>query len=111
MASFPPAAHDVFRFDDLLSQEERDIRYRTRSFMVRLSRAPSLPPCSAEAHAPESSTSMCGNGLAWTVLEYSRMLIQEKEVAPVIADYWEHAAFPFQLVPPGWPSWALGAQP
>ena len=24
---------------------------------------------------------------------------QEKEVAPVIADYWEHAAFPFELVP------------
>ena len=34
MASFPPAAHDVFRFDDLLTQEERDIRYRTRAFMV-----------------------------------------------------------------------------
>ena len=34
MASFPPAAHDVFRFDDLLTQEERDIRYRTRVFMV-----------------------------------------------------------------------------
>ena len=99
MASFPPAAHDVFRFDDLLTQEERDIRYRTRSFMVRLSRAPSLPPCSAEAHAPEPSTSMWGHGLAWTVLEFSWMLTQEKEVAPVIADYWEHAAFPFQLVP------------
>ncbi|CAL5230083.1 g13540 [Coccomyxa viridis] len=56
MSSFPPAAHDVFRFDELLSQEERDIRYRTRAFM-------------------------------------------EKEVAPVIADYWEHAAFPFELVP------------
>ena len=27
------------------------------------------------------------------------MLLQEKEVAPVIADYWEHAAFPFKLVP------------
>ena len=26
-------------------------------------------------------------------------LTQEKEVAPVIADYWEHAAFPFELVP------------
>ena len=34
MASFPPAAHDVFRFDDLLTQDERDIRYRTRAFMV-----------------------------------------------------------------------------
>jgi hypothetical protein len=64
MASFPPAAHDVFRFDDLLTQEERDIRYRTRSFMVRLSRAPSLPPYSAEAHATKSSTNMWGHSLA-----------------------------------------------
>lgn len=24
---------------------------------------------------------------------------QEKEVAPIIADYWEHAAFPYELVP------------
>lgn len=36
MATFPPASHDVFRFDDLLTQEERDIRYRTRAFMVGL---------------------------------------------------------------------------
>ena len=64
MASFPPAAHDVFRFDDLLTQEERDIRYRTRTFMVRLSRAPSLPPYSAEAHATKSSTNMWGHSLA-----------------------------------------------
>ena len=26
-------------------------------------------------------------------------MVQEKEVAPVIADYWERAEFPFQLVP------------
>lgn len=35
MANFPPAAHDVFHFDDLLSPEEKDIRYQTRAFMVR----------------------------------------------------------------------------
>ena len=35
MASFPPAVSDVFRFDELLSDEERGIRYRTRAFMVR----------------------------------------------------------------------------
>ena len=40
MSSFPPAAHDVFRFDELLTQEERDIRYRTRAFMVCLQLAP-----------------------------------------------------------------------
>ncbi|BDA45206.1 Glutaryl-CoA dehydrogenase, mitochondrial [Coccomyxa sp. Obi] len=56
MASFPPAVHDVFLFDDLLTPEEKAIRYRTRAFM-------------------------------------------EKEVAPIIADYWERAAFPFELVP------------
>lgn len=34
MASFPPAAHDLFDFDQLLSEEERDVKYRTRAFMV-----------------------------------------------------------------------------
>lgn len=34
MANFPPAAHDVFHFDDLLTQDERDIKQRTRAFMV-----------------------------------------------------------------------------
>jgi acyl-CoA oxidase len=33
MASFPPAAHDVFRLDDLLTPEERAIRSRVRAFM------------------------------------------------------------------------------
>lgn len=56
MAAFPPAAHDVFCLDDLLTPEERAIRARVRAFM-------------------------------------------EAEVAPVIADYWERAEFPFPLVP------------
>jgi hypothetical protein len=34
MATFPPAVHDVFHFDDLLTGEEKDIRQRTRAFMV-----------------------------------------------------------------------------
>lgn len=34
MATFPPAVHDVFLFDDLLTPEEKAIRYRTRAFMV-----------------------------------------------------------------------------
>ena len=34
MANFPPAVHDVFLFDELLTPEEKDIRYRTRAFMV-----------------------------------------------------------------------------
>ena len=33
------------------------------------------------------------------VAHCQRCMPQEKEVAPVIADYWEHAAFPFELVP------------
>lgn len=34
MANFPPAAHDAFQFDGLLSEEERKIRNQTRAFMV-----------------------------------------------------------------------------
>lgn len=56
MANFPPAVHDLFEFDQLLTEEERAIRYKTRAYM-------------------------------------------EKEVAPVIADFWERAEFPFQLLP------------
>ena len=33
MAIFPPAAHDVFHLDDLLTPEERAIRSKVRSFM------------------------------------------------------------------------------
>lgn len=35
MANFPPATHDLFNFDQLLSEEERDVKYRTRAYMVR----------------------------------------------------------------------------
>ena len=42
MSTFPRAAHDVFNFDELLSAEERSIRYRTRSFMVKHLPAPRL---------------------------------------------------------------------
>ncbi len=34
MANFPPAVHDLFNFDQLLTEDEKDIRYRTRAFMV-----------------------------------------------------------------------------
>jgi hypothetical protein len=51
MANFPPAVHDVFNLDDLLNEEEREIRYRVRAFMVSLQsimlvvyRAPVLLP-------------------------------------------------------------------
>ena len=35
MATFPPAVHDVFALDDLLTPEERALRYKVRAFMVR----------------------------------------------------------------------------
>jgi len=56
MAEFPEAAHDWLSWDDLLTDKEKETKYRVRRFM-------------------------------------------ESEVAPVIADYWERAAFPNQLVP------------
>ena len=34
MASFPPAVHDLLNFDQLLSEQERDVRDRTRAYMV-----------------------------------------------------------------------------
>jgi hypothetical protein len=34
MTAFPPASHDAFSFDDLLSPKERETRYRVRAFMV-----------------------------------------------------------------------------
>ncbi len=34
MSEFPPATHDVFALDELLTEEEKDIKYRTRAFMV-----------------------------------------------------------------------------
>ena len=34
MANFPPAVHDLFNFDQLLTEEEREIRYKTRAYMV-----------------------------------------------------------------------------
>ncbi len=51
MASFPPAVSDsAFRFDELLSPEERGIRHRTRAFMVRR-RARRVPGCARDASA------------------------------------------------------------
>ena len=34
MANFPPATHDLFDFDQLLTEQEKDVKYRTRSYMV-----------------------------------------------------------------------------
>ncbi|KAK5771449.1 Acyl-coenzyme A oxidase 4, peroxisomal -like protein [Gossypium arboreum] len=53
---FPPSVSDYYRFDDLLSPEEKTLRMKVREFM-------------------------------------------EKEVAPIMAEYWEKAEFPFQILP------------
>lgn len=34
MAVFPPAVHDVFSLDDLLTPDEKAVRYKVRAFMV-----------------------------------------------------------------------------
>ncbi|KAA3490764.1 acyl-coenzyme A oxidase 4, peroxisomal-like [Gossypium australe] len=52
---FPPSVSDYYRFDDLLSPEEKTLRMKVREFM-------------------------------------------EKEVAPIMAEYWEKAEFPFQIL-------------
>jgi hypothetical protein len=51
MATFPPAVHDVFRFDELLSPEERAIRRRVRGFMVRRAGGPLAAVPHIQAHA------------------------------------------------------------
>jgi hypothetical protein len=39
MTTFPRAAFDVFDLDEMLTPEERDLRYRVRGFAVSLSDA------------------------------------------------------------------------
>jgi glutaryl-CoA dehydrogenase len=56
MSEQPPAPTDFYRIDDLLSDAEREVRDRVRTFC-------------------------------------------DKEVTPIINDYWERAEFPFELVP------------
>jgi len=56
MSEHSQASSDFYRIDDLLTDEEREVRDRVRAFC-------------------------------------------DKEVSPVINDYWERAEFPFELVP------------
>lgn len=60
MASFPPAVSDVFRFDELLSDEERGIRHRTRAFMVR---SPGSLPLNTASCAPHVAAARSALGL------------------------------------------------
>ena len=65
MSEHNPASTDFYRIDDLLSDGEREVRDRVRTFC-------------------------------------------DKEVTPVINDYWERAEFPFELCrswpPSTWPA-------
>ncbi len=39
MAEFPPACHDMLHWDELLSDKEKETKYKVRKFMVRSSAA------------------------------------------------------------------------
>ncbi|KAK9811338.1 hypothetical protein WJX72_002092 [[Myrmecia] bisecta] len=51
MSNFPPATHDVFFFDDLLSPEERETRYKVREFAEK-EIAPVIADCWERAEFP-----------------------------------------------------------
>ncbi|KAL5806894.1 hypothetical protein ACOSQ4_029627 [Xanthoceras sorbifolium] len=55
-SKFPPSTSDYYQFDDLLTPEERAIRFKVRECV-------------------------------------------EKEIAPIMTQYWEKAEFPFHVVP------------
>ena len=94
MAVFPPAVHDVFALDDLLSPEERALRYKVRAFMVRKREG------EGERERHVASAYVVHHVLINPppFLPHSPSP-QESEVAPVVVDYWERAEFPFPLVP------------
>jgi len=39
MAEFPPACHDMLHWDELLTDKEKETKYKVRKFMVRPSAA------------------------------------------------------------------------
>ncbi len=96
MAAFPEARHDWLQWDDLLSEQEKATKYKVRTFAV----SPGAPHlcgerwCSTPAHSRVIIYCACCQADVLLLI-----LLQEQEVAPVIADYWERAAFPHQLVP------------
>jgi hypothetical protein len=82
-AKFPDAAHDALGLDSFLTPAERDVKQRVRKFMVRCPPRdlPHTSPCAQPAGRLTAS-----------------LRPQEAKVAPIIADYWERAEFPHELV-------------
>jgi hypothetical protein len=88
MSDFPAAAHDLLGLDGLLTAEERYTRDAVRRFMVCVRTQNGVSQ-------RESNMQSWGACMAQTMA--SRM--QETEVAPIIADHWERASFPFEIIP------------
>lgn len=94
MADFPAAAHDLLGLDGLLNTEERCTRDAVRQFMVRASCSKVCPHTDAQlmsVRVPACCICYLPDGLAPSM--------QETEVAPIIADHWERASFPFEIIP------------
>lgn len=112
MASFPPAVHDLLNLEALLTPEEKALQKRIRAYMVRGRRRTlmkegekeGLPHavCSLTQDArsmDQALTTKEGCGGTAYLRPRLRLCLQEANVAPVIAGYWERAEFPHALVP------------
>lgn len=75
-----------------------DVKPVVLDYLVRTAPKVELVPCTATLNLWQA-LSRCLADVDFECLMSQHALTQEKEVAPVIADYWEHAAFPFELVP------------
>lgn len=104
MTAFPPAKHDALGLDGLLGPQEREVRDRVRQFAVsclaRLHGALASRPNAGCCCCCCTSAVRCTGPCHITSMPSRRgPLPQEREIAPVIAGYWERAEFPFPLVP------------
>lgn len=91
-ALFPPAVFDALDLVGLLTPEEIDVRDRAREFMVR-------PPKRRSAPGPPSLSLTPDQTDQTRQQQTNNNQSQVKEVAPIIAPYWERAEFPFELLP------------
>jgi hypothetical protein len=108
-AKFPEAAHDALGLDSFLTPEERNVKQRVRGYMVGLLH---------DTLGSQGAARVCVGGAAlWRAGAACHMLLcwragqpraaqltarashaQEAKVAPIIADFWERAEFPHELV-------------
>lgn len=129
MRVFPPPVHDALNLDSLLTPDERLVRDKVRNFMVSTAGRASgvlVRPTSAQRATARASAAQQGPTTACNPMPTIRPscisrpktrtppplpppcsshpldpppCMQVTRVAPVIADYWERAEFPFPLVP------------